>query len=100
MNEKQFVQRGIDAATVLENPAYKEAMTALRAEIINSWKDCPVRDAEGQLLLLQLAKLSDKFEAILTGMIESGKLSVRKLEIDEVRSESKMSRFARKVVHG
>lgn len=100
MTDNQIVQRATEAAMVLENEAYKEAMSALKRQVIESWKDCPVRDREGQLLLLQLAKLADKFESTLQGMIENGKLAARKIDLDSVRNESTMHRFARKVVHG
>ena len=100
MNDNQLVQRATDASRVLENEAYKEAMSALKKQVVESWKDCPVRDREGQMLLLQLAKLTDKFESILNGMIETGKLSARKIELDSLRNESAVHRFARKVVNG
>ena len=100
MTENQIAQRGIEAARLLESEVYQDAMGSLKKQVIESWKDCPVRDREGQLLLLQLAKLTDKFESILTGMIESGKYSQHKLNVDEVRNESAVKRFARKVVNG
>ena len=69
MTEQQQVQRAREASLVLDNPAYVEAMSQLKGQVIAQWKECPVRDREGQLLLLQLAKLTDKFEAMLTGMV-------------------------------
>ena len=90
--------RGIEAAQVLENAAYKYAMQSMRDEITKQWKECPIRDAEGQLLLLQLAKLTDKFESILSGLVESGKFAHHKLVEDKFRSESKMRGLLRKIV--
>ncbi|MBP9229603.1 MAG: hypothetical protein KBF41_16180, partial [Azonexus sp.] len=58
---------------------------------------CPVRDREGQLLLLQLAKLTDKFEAILASMVQGGKLAQHKINIESERNESRTQRFLRKV---
>jgi hypothetical protein len=97
MTLNQQHQRGVEAAQVLENEAYKQAMASLRAEIVNQWKACPVRDKEGQLLLLQLAKLSDKFEGILSGLIESGKFAKRKLIEDELRNENAAKKLVRRV---
>ena len=97
MNEQQQVQRAKEALMVLDNEAYKEAMKSLKEAIILQWKECPVRDSEGQLLLLQLAKLTDKFEGILKGMIETGKLAQHKIDIDQERSESKVRNWIRKV---
>lgn len=97
MTNEQEVARAIDAQRVLDNPAYSAAMEALKTQIVEQWKACPVRDREGQMLLLQLAKLSDKFESILHGMVESGKLAQHKIDIDAVRSDSTVRRWMRKV---
>ena len=97
MTEQQTVQRALEAAQVLDNPAYQEAMSQLKSVVIQQWKDCPVRDREGQLLLLQLAKLTDKFESILKGMIETGKLAQHHIDLDRERNESIAKRFLRKV---
>lgn len=97
MTEKQAAQRGHEAALVLDNPAFKEALSQLREAVVKQWKECPVRDREGQLLLLQLAKLTDKFEGLLIGMVETGKLAQHRIDIDSVRNESATRRFLRKV---
>lgn len=100
MTNSQIVQRAVDASLVLENEAYKQAMQLLKSQVVESWKDCPVRDTQGQLLLLQLAKLCDKFECTLSGMVENGKMSARVLELDSLRNESAVQRFARKAFKG
>jgi hypothetical protein len=100
MTEQQIANRGRDAQQVLDNLAYQDAMKTLRDAVIQQWKDCPVRDKEGQLLLLQLVKITDKFEGILSGIIESGKLAQRKIEMDKLRDESKVKTMWRRVVNG
>lgn len=97
MTEQQTNQIGIEASAVLENAAYQQAMAMLKSSVIANWKDCPVRDKEGQLLLLQLAKLTDKFEAILCGLVESGKLAKHRIDLDALRNESKVRSLLRKV---
>ena len=97
MNEKQQVLRGKEAAMVLENEAFKAAMQGLKSAVLEQWKQCPVRDKEGQTLLLQLAKLTDKFEGILVGMIDNGKMAQHKLDLDDMRDESRTRRVLRKV---
>jgi hypothetical protein len=97
MTERTQIQRGLEATQVLENPAYRDAMAALRTQVIDQWKACPVRDREGQLLLLQLAKLADKFEGLLAGAVESGKLAQHKIDVDSVRDESPARQFFRRV---
>ena len=97
MTENQQVLRGKEAAMVLENAAYIAAMEQLRNQVIEAWKAAPVRDTEGQKLLLQLVKLTDKFEGILGGMIENGKMAQHRLDLNEIRDESKTRRMLRRV---
>lgn len=98
MTEHQLLQRGIDANQVLNNEAFKDAFNVLRGAVVEEWKKCPVRDQEGALLLLQLAKLTDKFESILVGMVESGKMAQHQIDLRELRNESKARNFMRRVV--
>jgi hypothetical protein len=97
MTENQTVQRATEAALILSNPAYQEAMRQMKGAVIEQWKECPIRDREGQILLLQLAKLTDKFESILQGMIETGKLAQHRIDLDRERDETLARRFLRKV---
>lgn len=98
MNDQQTNQRGIDATQLLENAVFKEAFSILKQAVVEQWKDCPVRDREGQMLLLQLAKLTDKFEGILIGIVETGKLAKHRIDINNLRDESTTRRFMRKVI--
>ena len=82
---------------VLENEAFKAAMQGLKSAVLEQWKQCPVRDKEGQTLLLQLAKLTDKFEGILIGMIDNGKMAQHRIDLNEIRDESKTRRMLRRV---
>lgn len=97
MTKDQIIARGREAAAVLENGAFKSAMSVLKSSVQSEWKKCPIRDREGQVLLLQLAKLTDKFEAMLVGMVETGQYELKKLEIDSARDEPAARRFMRKV---
>lgn len=98
MNDRQEVNQGRNASEVLDNPAFKEAMQLLREGVVTQWKDCPIRDKEGQLLLLQLAKITDKFESILSGLIERGKLAQHRIELDTLRDENALQRAKRRFV--
>ena len=97
MYEKHDVLRGREASAVLDNEAFKSAISSMKAEVLSQWKSCPIRDREGQVLLLQLAKLTDKFESILVGMIENGKLAQNRIELNEIRDESASRRMLRRV---
>lgn len=96
MTDRTDVQTGRQAAEVLENPAYQEAMRVLREAVVQQWLMHPVQDREGALLLLQYAKVTERFEAILSGLVETGKLAHHKIEIDALRDESKLKQVARK----
>jgi predicted nucleic acid-binding protein len=87
--------RGVDARQVLENPAYQAAMKTMKEQIVREWAECPVRDVEGQKLLLQLHKLAVKFENMLTGMVETGKLA--QMNLDAERDENIAQKVFRRV---
>jgi predicted nucleic acid-binding protein len=89
-------QRGEDARRVIESPAFQEALQALKTQIVDEWAKAPIRDIEGQRLLLQLHKLAHKFEALLTGMVETGKLA--QVNIDAERDENTAQKLFRRVL--
>jgi len=97
MTPHQIAQKGIEAQRVLESEVYKEAMSAMKAQIVEQWKAAPIRDVEGQRLLLQLAKLADKFDGILSGLVQGGKLAQHQIDLDGLRDESKARTFFRRV---
>jgi len=98
MTDNDTANQGREAADVLENPAFKAGIQAMRNEVIQQWKSCPIRDAEGQLLLLQLAKLTDKFESMLAGYVQGGKLAQEKININALRNESATRKMMRRVL--
>lgn len=100
MTDQLTALRGKEAQMVLDSEAFKLAMGTLKSSVLDQWKACPIRDREGQVLLLQLAKLTDKFESIIVGMVENGKLAQHKIEVDSLRDESPSRRLFRKVVNG
>lgn len=89
---------GKEAEAVLDSEAFKLAMSALKDGVIEQWKQCPIRDKEGQSLLLQLAKLTDRFEGLFIGMVESGKFAQNKLDMDSLRDEAPARQFFRRVI--
>ncbi len=91
------VLRGREAQAVLDNEAFKLAMAGLKSSVLEQWKACPVRDREGQVLLLQLSKITDKFEALLVGAVTNGGFAQRKIEMDSIRDESKARQWVRRV---
>lgn len=98
MTDQQISDRGLDASQVLASAAYREAMDALKASIVAKWKECSLRDPEGQVLTLQMMKLADTFDGILAGYVEAGKFAQHKLDLDKLRNESAARKIMRRVL--
>lgn len=96
MTDRQDVNMGRNASDVLENPAFLEAMQLLRETVVQQWREHPIHDKEGALILLQYAKVTDRFEGVLAGLVERGKLAQHKIEIDALRDENALKRAQRK----
>ena len=98
MTPHQTQQRGIEAQRVIDSEVFKEAMTMLDAQIVAQWKTTAVTDKEGAMLLLQLAKLKNKFETVLVGLIETGKFATHQINLDAERNESAARKMLRRVL--
>lgn len=85
-----------NATDCINNEAYMKAMALLKTQIVDQWKDCPVRDIEGQRLLLQLAKLAEKFDGILSGYVQAGKLAQHRIDLNDERNESMGAKVLRR----
>jgi hypothetical protein len=98
MTEQQISNRGLEAAQILESVAYVDAMRMLRETLVEKWKTVSLRDAEGQRLTLQMMKLADTFEGLLSGMVEAGKLARHQVDIDRHRNESAARKIVRRIL--
>lgn len=97
MSEHQAASMGKEAALLLENPAFVEAMARMREDVRRQWMEAPVRDIEGQRLLLITAKLVEKLDGHIRGMVEAGKLAQSRLEINDLRDENGIRRAVRRM---
>ena len=97
MSLHQTAQDGTEAQRLLDSEIFKTAMQAMKTQIVDQWRAAPIRDIEGQTLLLQLAKLADKFEGTLAGFVQSGKFAQHQIDVDSVRNETPVRKFFRKV---
>jgi hypothetical protein len=97
MNDQSLSLRGREAQALLDNPMLAEAMATMRQATIDQWKETDLRDQQGQLLLLQLAKVTDRFEGLLRGIVDTGKLAQRRIDLNAIRDEPQARRFMRKV---
>lgn len=100
MNDQSLSLRGREAQALLDNPLLKEALDTLRKATVDQWKDMDLRDKEGALLLLQMAKVTDRFESLLHGIVDTGKLAQRRIDLDALRDEPRARQFFRKLVNG
>lgn len=72
--------RGQISSSLLENALLKEALKAIKDEVMQQWIECPARDLEGKEALWQLAKTAQKFENLLIGYVETGKLATEQMK--------------------
>jgi hypothetical protein len=79
------INRAEHAQRLLSDEMLQGALKAIKDEVLRVWIDCPQRDKEGKEALWQLAKTADKFEVLLRGYIESGKLASTNLKAFEER---------------
>lgn len=80
MTDFEAQVRGREAQQLLDNALLQEALKALADEVQAQWLACPARDREGKEALWQLAKTAEKFSAILTGYVQTGKLAAENLK--------------------
>lgn len=92
MTPDEQAHRGQMAEMLLSNELLKEALAAIDAEVVAQWEQCPARDKEGKEALWQLLKTSKKFQRLLVGYVETGKLARENLKRVE---ESRLARMGR-----
>ena len=99
MTLQQNVTLGNDALAVLESEAYKQAISRMHSEIVKQWENCPVRDKEGQTLILQMKKVAKLFEDNLYGMVRAGEFAQHKIDLEAARvnPRGKVGRFLRTI---
>lgn len=90
---RQDQTRGQRAAELLNNELLQEALDAIKAEVVKQWTDCPIHDKEGKEALWQLNKVAHKFENVLKGYVDSGRLATEQLKRWE-EEQSRLKRFA------
>lgn len=75
MTPEKEVQRGHQAAAILDDPLYREAFDTVRSEIEHQWRNSPARDAEGREKLWLSSKILDRLEQHLKSVMDSGKMA-------------------------
>jgi hypothetical protein len=79
------IDRAEHASRLLNDQLLQDALKTIRDDVVRLWVECPARDKEGKEALWQLAKTADKFESLLRGYVETGKLATANLKHFEER---------------
>lgn len=95
--DQQQSDLGLFAKQALENPAVIDAIARMKAECDAAIKACPIRDTEGLTLLVQAARITAKFEGVLLGIFESGKMANARIEVNSERKESRIKRLVKRI---
>lgn len=86
-NLQTIVNRGSEAAQIVESEVYKSAFNETREELIRLMIDTPVRDAEAREKYHLMIKMLDKVQIALTEHINSGKIAKEELEYQKTLTE-------------
>lgn len=99
MMPQATIALGSDAQLVLESDAYKKALDRMHAEIVKQWENCPIRDKEGQTLILQMKKVAKLFEENLYSMVRAGDFAQHKLDLEAARAipRGRLGQYLRQV---
>ena len=69
------VKRGEQAAVVLDNPLFKEAMAKVKDNIVNTMASSPLGDEKTHNRLVIALQLLNQIEKQLTDVMNTGKLA-------------------------
>ena len=79
MTKEQEIERGRQAAAILENPLFAQSVEGLAAEYVRAWMESPSTDAQGRERLYVAMQVSRDFVAHLQSMINGGKISAQQI---------------------
>lgn len=77
-------ERGGKANALLKSEIYQEAFREVERALIDKWKECPIRDVEGQTSLKMMHKLLSEVRGYIEQVAEDGKMAA--LTLDHERS--------------
>lgn len=90
--DQEAIRKADNAARVLSDPIVKQALEGIRKEIIGQWTATPARDTEGREWIWRHMKVLEKFEGILRGYIENGK-------VEKLREAESLAKTAKDKAH-
>ena len=68
-------ERGNEARLLIENRIYQDTLKTLRDGILQKWRDCPIRDKEGQHELKLMDKILTDIEKHIRQVADTGKMA-------------------------
>lgn len=74
----------------MAEPVVKEALAAIKSEIVEMWSKSPATDTAGREWIWRHLKAAEKFELLLRSYIETGKF-----ESSLIEQKSKLALFRR-----
>ena len=80
MTEQDEIEQGREAGELLSNRILKRALNDCRKEIMDMWEATPARDTDGREWLWKLHQASVRFENVLRGYIDTGKIAKANLK--------------------
>jgi hypothetical protein len=75
MNAQEESARGNEARLLIENKIYQDTIRILRDGITQKWRDCPIRDKEGQHELKLMDKILTDIEKHIKQVADTGKMA-------------------------
>ena len=80
MSEQDEIEHGREAEALLSNRMLKRALKDCREEIMSMWEQTPARDTDGREWLWKLHQASVRFENVLKGYVDTGKIAKANLK--------------------
>lgn len=80
MKLDEQLARGIRAERILNDELFAQAFKDVEQAILDKWRECPIRDTEGQHELKLMHKLLQEVKAVLETTIADGQLAGKELE--------------------
>lgn len=94
MNLHKEATVGAVARGLMENEAYRNAVSEVRSAILRQWEAAPLRDKEGHHELKLMLKLLNDLEANIKQAADTGKLAEMQIA-QEKEKKSAMKRILR-----
>jgi hypothetical protein len=90
---RKQMEEAARAKSVLEDDAFKNAYSAVRAAILEAWENCPLRDKEGAHELKLMLKLQTDLGKHLQKAVKDGEFAADELKQDKTFSQKLAERL-------